>query len=195
MKTIRNKQPSDVDPEKWLDEYGDWLYQFALARVQNTHAAEDLVQETLVAGFRGFSSFQNRSSVKTWLTAILRRRIADYFEQLVRQRHGIERSSDNDESDHFAFLAGNANLFRSSMSNHEFESSMEREEFWDIVRECLDKLAPHLKQAFLARIANDGQSLEEISDQLSVTKSNLGVRLFRSRLLLRECLERFWTQH
>ena len=32
-----------VDPELWLDDHGDVLYRFALARLRNTAAAEDLV--------------------------------------------------------------------------------------------------------------------------------------------------------
>ncbi|MFT5029615.1 MAG: DNA-directed RNA polymerase specialized sigma24 family protein, partial [Candidatus Binatia bacterium] len=41
-----------VDPEVWVDDHGDVLYRFALARLRNSATAEDLVQETLLAAFK-----------------------------------------------------------------------------------------------------------------------------------------------
>ena len=35
-----------VDPEVWVDDHGDVLYPFVLARLRSSAAAEDLVQET-----------------------------------------------------------------------------------------------------------------------------------------------------
>lgn len=197
-----NSNPTSPSPELWLDEYGDWLYQFALARVHDSHAAEDLVQEALVSGFRGFDRFEGRSTIKTWLTSILRNRIADYFKKKGRQPKGLNSdglSAEESDSivnglDHFAFSVKHAKLFHPKISNQDFASSMERSEFWDAVQECVSKLPVHLQQAFLQRVIHDDQSLEEISQYLSVTKNNLSVRLFRSRLLLRECLERTWSK-
>jgi hypothetical protein len=37
------------DPTRWVDDHGDCLYRYALARVGRPEAAEDLVQETLLA--------------------------------------------------------------------------------------------------------------------------------------------------
>lgn len=198
MEPTNTERKPRVDPERWLDEYGDWLYQFAFSRVHDSHAAEDLVQETLIAGFRSFEKFEQRSTVKTWLTSILRRRIADYFQQTGRRRlvSGSAQSMQlQDESDHFAFSVAHSKLFHPKISNEEFRSSIERDEFVAIVQQCLTKLPVHLRQAFVARVVEDDKTLDEISAELNVTKNNLSVRLFRSRLLIRECLERFWTRH
>ncbi len=189
--TMTKKTPPDLNPEQWLDAYGDWLYQFALARVKDAHAAEDLVQETLIAGFKGFDRFEHRSNVKTWLTSILRRRVADYFKKLGRRP---TVTGGTDENDHFAFAIEHAALFSPKISNEEFQTSMERDEFMQAVQGCVDKLPLHLRQAFVTRTNEDEKSLEEISNQMGVTKNNLGVRLFRSRLMLRACLEKFWNK-
>ena len=37
---------SDNNPERWVDEHGDVLYRYALARVRKPEIAQDLVQET-----------------------------------------------------------------------------------------------------------------------------------------------------
>ena len=37
---------TEVDPETWLQDYGDYLYRFAYVRLGNKASAEDAVQET-----------------------------------------------------------------------------------------------------------------------------------------------------
>lgn len=58
-------------PETWLNEYGGLLYRYALLRVRSETTAEDLVQETLLAGLQSWSKFTGKSSVSTWLVGIL----------------------------------------------------------------------------------------------------------------------------
>ena len=64
-----------LDPEKWISEYGDFLYSFARSRVADQETAEDLVQETLLSAWRSKDRFEGRSSERTWLVSILRNKI------------------------------------------------------------------------------------------------------------------------
>ena len=59
MRSHEEMEPSALDenlsavrltPEEWVTQHGDYLFSHALARVGNREAAEDLVQETFVAG-------------------------------------------------------------------------------------------------------------------------------------------------
>ena len=70
------------DAAKWLDLYGDALYGFAMIRVHNSFVAEDLVQETLLAAYASYDKFSGRSTLKTWLTGIMRHKVQDYFRKL-----------------------------------------------------------------------------------------------------------------
>ncbi|MBW1774873.1 MAG: RNA polymerase subunit sigma-70, partial [Deltaproteobacteria bacterium] len=38
-----------MDPESWVDQYGDYLFGYALSRTGDPTIAEDLVQETFLA--------------------------------------------------------------------------------------------------------------------------------------------------
>ena len=78
---MENNTPEQVklDPETWVDKYGDYLYRFALSRVKDPVIAEELVQETFLAALRSLKNFQGRSSGRTWLIAILKHKIIDYF--------------------------------------------------------------------------------------------------------------------
>lgn len=46
------------------------LYRIALLQLRDHDAAEDAVQETLVAAIAGRAGFRGQSSIKTWLLAI-----------------------------------------------------------------------------------------------------------------------------
>ena len=52
------------DPAEWVDLYGDALYRFALARVNDVPTAEDLVQETFLAAIKGRDRFKGQSTRK-----------------------------------------------------------------------------------------------------------------------------------
>lgn len=62
-----------------IDELSPALYRFALRFVRRREEAEDLVQETWLSALRGAQSFEGRSSLRTWLNGILRRRAADHY--------------------------------------------------------------------------------------------------------------------
>lgn len=184
---------NDLNPEVWLDEHGDALYRFAVFRVQDSHTAEDLVQETLACGIKSIQSFDGRSSLRTWLIAILRRRIADHFNRVARQSQvPLEQATNTDELENKNFSEQYASLLRPAISSQQFESSIEKNEFWTIVEGCLRQLPIHLQEAFLHRVRNEQCTLADISKDLEITQANLSVRLFRARLLMRACLEQNW---
>src|SRR5882724_1986258 len=74
-----------VDPANWVGEYGDDLFGFAARRVRNRSAAQDLVQETFLAGIKSCEGFSGRSSERAWLFGILRNKLADYYRLQYRE--------------------------------------------------------------------------------------------------------------
>jgi RNA polymerase sigma-70 factor (ECF subfamily) len=42
------------DAGVWLDQHGDYLFKFAVFRLRDTSAAEDVVQETLLAALKAY---------------------------------------------------------------------------------------------------------------------------------------------
>src|SRR5437879_10288028 len=74
-----------TDPAAWVDEHGDVLYRYALARVRKPDVAQDLVQETFLAAVRGHEKFAGQSSVRSWLCGILKSR-ASFPKKSARSR-------------------------------------------------------------------------------------------------------------
>jgi RNA polymerase sigma-70 factor, ECF subfamily len=77
------------DPEAvraFLDHAGPTVYGFVYARVGGDEAvAEDLLQETVVEAIRSAHTFRGDASLRTWMCAIARRRLARHYEAERRQ--------------------------------------------------------------------------------------------------------------
>lgn len=81
----------------WLNEHGDYLYRFALARLRDPHQAEDAVQETMLAAIKN-NNFEGASSARTWLTGILKHKIIDLQRKRLREMP-LSDVSDDGEGD------------------------------------------------------------------------------------------------
>ena len=78
--------PSQLsDPVRWVDDHGDYLFKFALARLRDVARAEDMVQETFLAELKGGDKFAGRSAERSWLVGILKNKISDYFRKASRE--------------------------------------------------------------------------------------------------------------
>ncbi|MCA9212672.1 MAG: sigma-70 family RNA polymerase sigma factor [Planctomycetales bacterium] len=191
MNEESHNAPTNVDPARWLEEHGDVLFRYAMQRLRNRDVAEDVVQDTFVAAIRAKDSFQGRASVQTWLVGILRRKIVDYIrrQSVERKAKGIREEAETEAASFFTSKGHWRKSVKSWPTNP--QQSLENREMLQILRECCSKLSPPLSQAFQLREV-DQLSTEEVCNHLDISPSNLGVRLHRARLLLRECLERNW---
>lgn len=175
-----------LDPTGWVDRHADYLYRYALRTVRRPEAAEDLVQETLLAAWRGRAEFRGGASERSWLTAILKRKAIDWLRKTVRERAGDgEPTAD-------PFTA--SNKWRADPKRWTAaapEADAERGEFWVVVRGCADKLPPRLRDVFVLWHLED-KAAGEVCAAAGVTTTNLWVMLHRARLGLWGCLTRNW---
>lgn len=185
--TAQNGNP--LQPNEWVQRYGNLLYRYALARVRRGEVAEELVQETLLSAWRARKSFKEHASEKTWLIAILKRKIIDWIRVAVRSRSRTESQPD-DRLDQM-FHGGQWRNKPSEWEQGTPESGLQRAEFWNVVHGCTSKLPPRLREVFVLWHL-DEQSSENVCESLDVTPSNLWVLLHRARLRLWGCLHRNW---
>jgi RNA polymerase sigma factor (sigma-70 family) len=68
-----------------LDSHRAYLYRYAMQQLRDANGAEDVVQETLLAALESRSAFAGRSSLRTWLTGILKHKILDLIRKQVRE--------------------------------------------------------------------------------------------------------------
>ena len=74
-----NTSSGSLDASRHLeiDQHRGYLMRYALLQLRHQTAAEDAVQETLLAAVEGGARFSGKSSVKTWLTGILKHKIIE----------------------------------------------------------------------------------------------------------------------
>lgn len=78
---------------KLVDRHAKALFQVAISLSATRADAEDLVQETFVAAYKGFPAFDGRASVRTWMTRILMRRAADAWRSGRHARKAVNLES------------------------------------------------------------------------------------------------------
>lgn len=176
-----------MDPQNWVTNYGDQLYNYALARLGEHHLAEEAVQDTLLDAVRSMSRFEGRSSEKSWLFGILKFKIADHFRLQWRQKRPVSLSDEANPEERLFDAQGNWNQGVFSGVSSRLESS----ELWHVVQQCLHKLPKNLASVFVLSVLEE-KNREEICNELEITATNLSVRLHRARLGLAKCVTEKW---
>ena len=182
------------DPRRWVTKHADYLYSYAVTRINDEELARDLVQETFLAALEKVGKFESRSSESTWLTAIMKNKIVDIYRKkssglLKRQEVRME---DQDSDDFFEAEDGHWNVqCQPQAFGLEVHDLFAGKEFEHILRHCMQKL-PTLWFSVFTMKHIDEETTEAICSELKVTASNYWVMIHRAKVNLRECLQKNW---
>lgn len=195
MKTYPSPTKTGLDPDRWIDDHGDYLFRYAMFRLRNREAAEDAVQETLLAAVQSHEQYEHRSSERTWLVGILRHKIVDHL-----RRNNRYAAIDLEAEGQFESLCFEA---QGRFSGHwrtgyaptgnslSCDELVEQKDFMLTLERCLRALPERMATAFILKEI-DGLSSDEICESLNLSKANLWVLLHRTRLQLRHLVEKEW---
>ena len=182
----------DCDPGTWVDEYGDYLYRYALMRLRNPTAAEDVVQETFLAGIKSLERYDGRVPVKFWLRGILRFKVVDHVRKAVRE-DPVEDVEGLDIKDSFLFKVSGIPTMRPSPLSFDPHCDYEKTEFWEALASCMQRLRGNTQQAFSLKVL-EGMSTEDVCKVLAIEPNHLWVLTHRAREQLKKCLEKSWMK-
>ena len=147
----------------------DFLVRFAQRRLHDPAWAEDLVHDVFEAVATGRASFAGRSSLRSWLAAILKHKIVD----LVRQRSGhdsLDACADDDEQP----------LLEIVCPQPRPDQLLEARQLLSHALARIDALPKGLRQVLELHVLHE-QSSDEVCSTLAITPDNLFVRLHRAR--------------
>jgi RNA polymerase sigma-70 factor (ECF subfamily) len=181
----------DANFSREIEAQRGYLLRVALLQLRDRDSAEDVVQETMLAAISG-SGFSGKSSLKTWLTGILKHKIVDAIRK--RQREPIAVASfeaEIDIEDFDALFKDNGGWDTPPADWGDPEAALNRSQFMAMMDFCLEKLPPNTARVFMMREVMDLDS-DEICKELAITANNLWVILYRARMALRQCLEQNW---
>ena len=178
-----------LNPDKWIDNYADYLFNYTITRVNNHETAKDLVQETFFAGIKSSKNFKGEASERTWLVSILKRKIIDHYRKINSKKGQAEVRVNFYESGE---NEGNWIEERVPQSwDNESEKKIESEELGDALHNCIGKLPEKYGMVFKMKTIQ-GFETEDICKELDITPSNLWVIIHRARTQLRKCMEDNW---
>jgi RNA polymerase sigma-70 factor (ECF subfamily) len=177
------------DTQRWIDDHGDYLYRFALARVRARDVAEDLVQETFLAALQGTYRESGPTAERRWMIGIIKHKIVDYFRRIAREPLHNSQPPDSRSRDEDFLADGHWNPEMAAIHGwpEEADRLLDRKQFWEAFATCMEQLPPRTAQVFTLREV-DGVETDEICRLVTLTPTNLGVMLHRARKQLRNCL-------
>ena len=169
-----------------LAEHRGYLMKVARLELRDEHLAEDCVSDVLTQAYEHRDKFRGESSLRTWLTSILRNRIIDLLRKQWREQP-LDEAPGEQEFD---------NLFDDTGHYAEMPSAVrdpselcQQDGFLAAVQRCVDRLPKRIGQVFVLREVF-GSDTKELCKDLGLTASNVWVQLYRARMMLRTCLEK-----
>jgi RNA polymerase sigma-70 factor (ECF subfamily) len=181
-----------LNPHNWVATHADYLYAYAITRINDEEQAKDLVQETFLAALEKTGSFEGRSSERTWLTAILRNKIIDIYRKRSSGLRGVQINEAEEEQEDFFAEDGH---WIKEHGPREFgiedKDHLVNKEFELILKRCMQKLPELWKSVFTMKHI-DEEATDIICAELKVTSANFWVIIHRAKVNLRACLQKNW---
>ena len=178
-----------LNPDKWINNYADYMFNYAVVRVNDGDLAKDLVQETFYAGLKSAKNFLGKSTERTWLVSILKRKVIDHYRKINSEKGQAEvRMNFYDTGEN----EGSWIEERVPQSwDNASEKSIENQELKTQLEVCIDNLPEKYAMVFRMKTIQEFET-EEICKELDITASNLWVIIHRARTQLRKCMEDNW---
>ncbi|MEN8702569.1 MAG: sigma-70 family RNA polymerase sigma factor [Polaribacter sp.] len=183
------QKQNTLNPNKWIDDYADYLFNYAVVRVNNSDLAKDLVQDTFFAGLKSAKNFQGKASERTWLVSILKRKVIDHYRKINSKKGQAEVRMNfyNDGENEGNWLEERV----PQDWNNASEKAIENEELKSQIDVCIDNLPEKYAMVFRMKTIQEFET-EEICKELEISASNLWVIIHRARTQLRKCMEDNW---
>lgn len=176
-----------LQPQLWVNRHADYLYSYALSRLNDEETARDLVQETFLAALEKTGTFRGDSSERTWLTAILKFKVIDVYRKQSRtaktvapEEEFFEAELHHWKKEHWPMPFG--------VEDHD---PLHNKEFMSVLQKCMQRLPPLWLSVFRMKHLDD-EGTDEICAALKLTSSNYWVIIHRAKVNLRSCLQKNW---
>jgi len=164
------------------------LLNFIRQQVSNREDAEDILQEVLYQFLKGFNDIRSTERITSWLFAVSRNKIIDYFRKKKSLPLADRQIMGSDED-------GSPLMLEDILPNlsREPEDEMMREWIWNAIEQTLDEMPEEQRNVFVWNEFED-KSFKEISE---ITGEGVNTLLSRKRyaiLFLRSKLGELYNQ-
>jgi len=162
--------------DEFFGAYFPRLFRFAVRRLGNEDAAEDVVQSALIIAVRKIGTWRGEAALFTWLCTICRHELSAYWERTGRQPVTLPLD------DHPDIRALIESLAHDGPGPY---AELERHDLADLVRVTLDHL-PRPYGDVLTWKYLEGHSVVDIAERLGSTAKAAESMLTRARAAFRD---------
>ncbi|MCO5236694.1 MAG: sigma-70 family RNA polymerase sigma factor [Chitinophagaceae bacterium] len=170
-----------LDGEKFLYEllvrrFNPCLYKIGRSYHYNHEDTQDLMQDTFIDAYKNLDKFERRSGFKTWIIRIM---MNNCYHK--KNKFGFKNEFSQDLRENSIPMFSNP--------DNDGNKIVHNRELTHIIEEALMKIPFDYRMVFSLREIN-GLSVNETSELLHITESNVKVRLNRAKALLRARIEK-----
>ncbi|MEZ5198212.1 MAG: RNA polymerase sigma factor [Bacteroidales bacterium] len=148
-----------------VEKHKEMVYSLAYRIVQNREDAEEIAQDAFIKAYQSLGSFKKESKFSTWLFRI----VYNTSISRTRKRKVETQSLDNYTLENYSEDEMKEDLNR--LNNNEQKK---------LINEVLSTLNPD-EQFLITLYYFKDQTIDELSQVLSLTRSNVKIKLFRIR--------------
>ena len=157
-----------MDFDKIYHKLSTPLFRFIAKRIgADQKLAEEIFEETIVAGWKGFKTFRHKSSYFTWLCRIALNKIADYYHNQVNTKSRIV----------VPLIDAITQADNNSLSS---EENLALDELRASVNNCLDLLPPEKRRLLQFRYWYN-YSYEKIASLMNISERAVEGRIYRAK--------------
>jgi RNA polymerase sigma-70 factor (ECF subfamily) len=181
-----------------VDEYSPSLLGVAIRYVRDRAVAEEVVQETWISVIRGLDRFEGRSSLRTWIFAILRKTALTRAEREGRTIPMSALAGDHTDEDlglEDRFLGLDHDRYPGHWALGPTRWPLPDEgllagETREVIASAINEL-PATQRAVITLRDVEGWDSEEVCERLEISAGNQRVLLHRARSRVREEIESY----
>ena len=157
-----------------VDRHKNNVYNLAIRISGNHEEAEEIAQDSFLKAYRSLNGFKMKSSFATWLYRIVYNTAISHIR--IKKRDTL--SLEDFPADATDFIGINQN---EEEAENEYRSSL--------VNFALQKISGE-ERGLISLYYYEEMSMEEISDIMGISKSNIKVKLFRARQKMMGIIEK-----
>jgi RNA polymerase sigma-70 factor (ECF subfamily) len=184
---------ASADFRKQVEDLRPYLLRYASLQLRDSAAAEDAVQETLLAALAGEAGYGGRANLRTWLTGILKHKIVDTIRRQSRERAASDLEPENGTDEFDGLFDRRGHWEEMPDAWEQPEGALGQKEFLAALEACLRALPERTARVFMMR-EHLGLETSEICKELGITSTHCWVMLHRARMALRICLTTNWFE-
>ncbi len=152
--------------------YEACIYRFVLSRLNDTHAAADILNEVMLEVWKSANKFEGRSKLRTWLLGIAHFKVLDY--------HRARKHRDHEEVDE---------QLADESPGVQQEGLLQAAQDARLLQQALSHLSPEHRQVLHLAFFED-MNYTEIGAVMGVPEGTVKSRIFHAKKLAKKQLQR-----